>query len=205
MDVKIIGFENGPLKLDCDEDIIYQDGQTLSSDKPAYLCRCGSSKKKPFCDGSHAKSGFSSKQEIKEEVLQSYKGKELSVNFNRSICAGASECVKGLPSVFKTQDESNWIFPDEATKDQLIKTLNRCPSGALSYTIEKKTCIDKRSEAKVSIIKNGPYAVEGIIIEDMPTPTNFAASKYTLCRCGFSNNKPYCDYSHAQNSWKDED
>ena len=205
MNCKIIGFENGPLEVDCVDAVWMKDGKKLEVENPSHPCRCGKSKNKPFCDGSHVKEGFESKKEISDEVVQTYKGKELTINFNRSICAGASECVKGLSSVFKSGDGSNWIFPDEGSSENIIKTVSACPSGALSYTIEGKTSIDTRTKPSINIIKDGPYAVEGIKLEGMSVPTNFSSTKYALCRCGFSKNKPYCDYSHAQNNWKDED
>jgi CDGSH-type Zn-finger protein len=204
MNCKIIGFENGPLEVDCTQAAWEKEGNCLNVENPSYLCRCGRSTHKPFCDGSHVTSGFSSKSDISKEILQTYKGKEITVNFNRSICAGASECVKGLNSVFRSGDGSNWIFPDEESPEKIIKTISLCPSGALSYTINGNTQIDSRLKPKISIVKNGPYKVEGIALSGMNIPTNFSTTKYTLCRCGFSQNKPYCDYSHAQNKWKDD-
>ncbi|MDF1880047.1 CDGSH iron-sulfur domain-containing protein [Sulfurimonas sp. MAG313] len=52
-------------------------------------------------------------------------------------------------------------------------------------------------------MKDGPYEVEGIDLDGFESPTNFCPSKYTLCRCVFSKNKPYCDYSHSYHNWKD--
>lgn len=205
MNCKIIGFEKGPLEVDCADAVFIKDGVRLDVENPSHPCRCGKSKNKPFCDGSHVEAGFTSKSDISQEILQTYTGKKITINFNRSICAGASECVKGLPLVFRSGDGSNWIFPDEESSEKIIKTISSCPSGALSYTIEGNTRIDSRSEPKITIVKNGPYKVEGIKLEGMPIPTNFSQTKYTLCRCGYSKNKPYCDYSHAEYDWKDED
>ena len=204
MSCKIIGFENGPLEVDCTDSVFMKDGKTLEAENPSYLCRCGKSKNKPWCDGSHEKVGFTSKREISEEILQVYEGKEITVNFNRSICAGAANCVHDLPSVFASDNSTNWIYPDNDTNDKIIKTVNSCPSGALSYSIKGKVTIDKRTKAKISIVKNGPYVVEEVNLVGMPTPTNFSTTKYALCRCGHSKNKPFCDYSHAENNWSDE-
>ena len=205
MSCKIVGFENGPLEVDCSDAIMMQDGNKLETKNPSYLCRCGKSKNKPFCDGAHSKAGFLSKRDISEEILQTYEGKEISVEFNRSICAGAEACVKGLPSVFKSGDGSNWIFPDEDEKEKIIKTIKRCPSGALSFYVKGETSTDLGINPKVSVIKDGPYNVEGIKLEGFHLPTNFSETKCTLCRCGYSKNKPYCDYSHAQEGWNDEE
>ena len=205
MSCKIVGFENGPLEVDCANVVFIKDGKNIEAENPTYLCRCGHSKTKPWCDGTHEKVGFRSEREISEELIQVYKGKAITVNFNRSICAGAAACVHGLPGVFTSDNSTNWIAPDNESSEKIIETIKACPSGALSYTINDKITVDKRIEPKITIMKNGSYYVEGIALEGMPIPTNFSITKYTLCRCGHSKNKPYCDYSHAEKSWNDEE
>ena len=204
MSCKIIGFKNGPLEVDCKDATFIQESAKIEVENMSHPCRCGKSKNKPFCDGSHVRAGFSDQTEIKKEVLHIYPGSDITINFNRSICAGAGECVRSLATVFKTEGSQNWIFPDGDNNENIINTINACPSGALSYTIDGKTYIDTRIKPKMSILKNGPYAVEAIALEGMQSPTHFCASKYTLYRCGYSKNKPYCDYSHAEHDWDDE-
>ena len=204
MSYEITELDDGPLKLESDKPIIYKDGVLVKAESPVYLCRCGVSNNKPFCDGTHNSANFSSKREISEEIIQNYKGKEISIIFNRSICAGAGECVRNLPTVFKSGSSSEWIYPDNDKNENIIKTINGCPSGALSYTIQGKRDLDNSSVAKVTIIKNGPYNIEAVNFGHLPTPTNFSTKKYSLCRCGYSKNKPYCDYSHADKNWDDE-
>lgn len=203
MHCKISGIENGPLEIDCTDIVFKKEGQELVSENPAYACRCGRSKSKPWCDGSHESAGFVSQREITEEKIQEYIGKEITVHFNRSICAGAAACVNGLPTVFSSEGSRDWIHPDQADCAEIIETIKACPSGALSYSIDGKEYVDSRTAPKITIVKNGPYRVEGISLEGMPTPTHFASSKYTLCRCAYSKNKPYCDYSHAEQKWDD--
>ena len=125
MGCKISGFENGPLELDCENLEFIQDGKKLEVKNPSYLCRCGHSKSKPFCDGTHSKVGFESKKEILDEVLQNYEGKELTIHFNRSICSGASKCVNGLGSVFKSGNSSNWIYPDADKTENMITQIKK--------------------------------------------------------------------------------
>ena len=204
MSCKIIGFENGPLEVDCANVVFIKEGKKIEAENPSHPCRCGHSKNKPWCDGSHTKAGFRSQREITEEIIQVYNGKEITVNFNRSICAGAVACVHGLPNVFTSDSSTDWIVPDNESSEKIIETIKACPSGALSYTVNNKVMVDKRVEPKITIMKNGPYCVEGIALDGMPTPTNFSTTKYTLCRCGYSKNRPYCDYSHAEEGWSDE-
>ncbi len=205
MDANILAVNNGPLVLKSDDNnqLIFQGDVKLRAGTPAYLCRCGHSNNKPFCDGAHQAKNFCEKREIKEETIQEYPGKEIHITFNRSICAGAANCVNELPEVFSGKSSTTWITPDNADKESIIQTIKTCPSGALSYSIDGEHFIDSRSKPKITIIKNGPYMVEGIAFKHASKPTHFAATKYTLCRCGLSKNKPYCDYSHAEQGWKD--
>ena len=113
MNCKIIGFENGPLEVDCADAVWMKDGKKLEVENPSHPCRCGKSKNKPFCDGSHVKAGFESKREISEEVLQTYKGKEITVNFNRSICAGAGECVEVEHTAALGQGADDLVFDEQ--------------------------------------------------------------------------------------------
>jgi CDGSH-type Zn-finger protein/ferredoxin len=205
MKSKISAVGNGPLVLECAEDSLRQDGKPVEKSNPAYLCRCGRSENKPFCDGTHSKTGFQSKREIDREILQVYEGKEITINFNRSICSGAALCVRALPSVFQSEGSEDWIHPDRDETAKIIKVVNACPSGALSYSMDGKTTIDSRENPRVTIVKDGPYKVEGTHLEQTPAPTNASATKYSLCRCGHSRNKPFCDYSHAEKHWKDGD
>jgi len=197
-------IEDGPLILEMDKPLLIKDGELIPSKPTVYLCRCGQSSKKPFCDGTHKEKGFTSKREISKEFLEDYKGKDITVHFNRSICAGTSSCVKGSPSVFLSGERKDWIRPNEDSVESIIATIKTCPSGALSYSINDSLHLDTRETPKVTIVKNGPYSVEGVVCKHKNLPNNFCESKYTLCRCGFSKNKPYCDYSHALNKWSDE-
>lgn len=200
-------IENGPLVVKSDDNhkLFFKEDEQITAGNPAYLCRCGKSQKKPFCDGAHQSVNFQDKVEIKEEVIQEYAGKELSITFNRSICAGAAHCVAALPKVFSSEGSTDWIHPDQGDKKDIIQTIQNCPSGALSFSIDGETTIDEKNGGKITIVKDGPYNVEGVDFERQPQVTNLCHSKYTLCRCGHSKNKPYCDYSHAEKGWKDED
>ncbi len=205
MSSKITPIKNGPLKLISEKQIISKDGLSVVSKNPAMLCTCGKSKNKPFCDGAHVAAGFKSERVIDEEILQEYSGKEVTIYFNRSICAGAGTCVRELPTVFKSGDGANWIFPDNDTVENIILRVKGCPSGALAYSVCGDVIVDERVEEKITIAKDGPYNVEGVILENKSHPTHCSDSKYSLCRCGYSKNKPYCDYSHAENGWHEGD
>ncbi len=162
------------------------------------LCRCGGSENKPFCDGTHKQTGFSSaKLEGRvENKWDSYKGQKLTIHDNRGICSHAGSCTDGLASVFHLKEEP-WIKPDSASADEIIKAIGKCPSGALSYSVNDVKASDPAGEPSIFVAPNGPYVVSGEpdLVE---TPLAEAASTehFTLCRCGGSKNKPFCDGTH---------
>ncbi|MCP4981312.1 MAG: hypothetical protein GY935_12540 [Gammaproteobacteria bacterium] len=126
------------------------------------LCRCGASGNKPFCDGTHAKIGFSSgKLEGRlKDVKVRYEGREITLHDNRSICAHAGYCTDNLATVFKMKEEP-WIDPDAASVEEIIATIRNCPSGALSYSLDGSENHPADGESAILIAPNGPYVVSG--------------------------------------------
>ena len=218
---KILPLLNGPFYLLNDmepkvvENLQNSEGEPLSNVRGIALCRCGASKNKPFCDGTHGIIGFSSKNKnsvtlegsttIKDR-RKNYIGKKIIIHDNRKICSHAAECVNDLPSVFRF-DARPWINPDSAESEQIIKTIEKCPSGALSYSIEGVEYRDQNErKPMVTVLKDGPYAITGginLIGDDIQFAEGFSKEHYTLCRCGASNNKPFCDGTHRTVSFKD--
>ena len=171
------------------------------------LCRCGQSANKPFCDGSHKNIGFSSENQLEPEKdrLDSYQGKNITIYDNRSLCAHAGYCTDGLASVFRMHEEP-FVDADGASAEEIIEIIKQCPSGALSYSIEDVDETVEPGEAFIFIEPNGPYVVKGGV-ELLETPKGKGASEgtITLCRCGASKNKPYCDGSHWDIEFTDDD
>ena len=209
---KIIPAPNGPLYLVNDsepavvENLVDTKGSPLATVRRVALCRCGQSKSKPFCDGTHCAAGFSSDNSLEgvPDRRKDYVGKEITVHDNRSICSHAGKCVVGLPAVFRL-GERPWVNADGASMQEVIDTVRKCPSGALSYSvdgIEYRELADGKPQMRV--IKNGPYHVTGGI-ELVGAKWAQGASKehYTLCRCGASNNKPFCDGMHRETGFMD--
>ena len=162
------------------------------------LCRCGASNNKPFCDGTHTKIGFSSnKLEGRlEDRNASYKGKKITIHDNRSVCAHAGYCTDNLATVFRMKEEP-WIDPDAASVEETIVAIQNCPSGALSYSIDNSENRNARDEPEILIAPNGPYVVSGgIELSDTTWGEGVSKNEYTLCRCGGSKNKPFCDGAH---------
>jgi NADH dehydrogenase/NADH:ubiquinone oxidoreductase subunit G len=97
-----------------------------------------------------------------------------------------------------------WINPDNQDSDDTINVIKTCPSGALSYTKDDVLSKDWDRESAITVSKDGPYDVVGYI--DLKDPDgNKSESKehYTLCRCGHSKNKPFCNGRHWYVKFKD--
>lgn len=170
------------------------------------LCRCGGSSNKPFCDGTHAKIGFSSaKLEGRvEDERESYEGEPITVHDNRGICAHAGRCTDGLPSVFRLKQEP-WIDPGAGSGDDIISTVRRCPSGALSYSLDGVEHRDGEGEPAIFVSPSGPYVVSGAPdLLDTVRAEGASTEHFTLCRCGGSANKPFCDGTHWHQGFTDD-
>jgi len=170
------------------------------------LCRCGGSNNKPFCDGTHGTNGFTDKKiaDGSKDMRDNYVGKTITIHDNRGICAHAGRCTDNLAKVFKLKEEP-WIDPDGATAEEIIATIRMCPSGALSYSIGGEEHRDQDREPMVTVTKDGPYAVTGgIELIDKERGEGASTEHYTLCRCGGSKNKPFCDGTHWHKGFKDD-
>jgi len=200
--MKITCLKNGPYLLD--------DGSVLRARAPqpageVALCRCGGSASKPFCDGTHARIGFSDRNtaDAGRDGRVAYAGKEITIFDNRSICAHAGYCTDGLKKVFR-MDAEPWIDADAARVDEIIATIEKCPSGALSYARDGVEAPPRPRSAMVTVVNDGPYAVTGgIELAAVAFGDGASREHYTLCRCGGSKNKPFCDGSHWHIGFRD--
>lgn len=191
--------ENGPYKVTgCHRLQGMLDGTVYPSDGTVALCRCGASKNKPFCDGTHATNGFSSAKSADRvpDKRDTHGDGELIIHDNRGICAHAARCTDTLSTVFKLGQEP-WIDPSGATTEKIIATIEQCPSGALSYS---KDGVEPQSHAvdpKILIVPNGPYSVKGgATVDNVTWGEGASREHFTLCRCGHSTNKPFCSGAH---------
>ena len=197
--------EDGPYVVKGLSTIRNSKGESLPAKDVVALCRCGGSSNKPFCDGTHAKIEFRSESLTGggNDKRDSYAGSKITIHDNRAICAHAGRCTAGLPAVWRMQVEP-WIDADGAEADAIIETVRKCPSGALSYSIEGVEFRDQDREPMVTVSQDGPYVVTGGISLDVPRGEGASTEHYTLCRCGGSKNKPFCDGTHWHIKFKDE-
>ncbi len=201
---EITPIENGPLRVTGLERLETKDGP-VEIDADVALCRCGRSQNKPYCDGTHAKVGFDSKTSggPNPDRRDDYRGKTITIHDNRAICSHAGFCTDGLPTVFRMKTEP-WIDPDAEAAERIIDTIRKCPSGALSYSVDGVEHRDPSNrDPAILVTPSGPYAVKGGCQLAVDAWGEGASKEhFALCRCGGSKNKPFCDGSHWT-VWKD--
>ena len=171
------------------------------------LCRCGGSANKPFCDGTHTRISFDGRK-LDGRVpdrRDNYAAGRVTIHDNRGICAHAGFCTDALPAVFRTHDEP-FVDPTAADANAIVNQVKRCPSGALSYSIDQLEYRDLERASTITISKDGLYYVTGGIrlIGGDPQAEEASTEHYALCRCGGSRNKPFCDGTHWYNSFHDD-
>ena len=199
--------DNGPYLVSGLETLYNSKGEKLDTKPQIALCRCGGSKNKPFCDGTHNTIGFSGKKlkDGSKDERDNYAGKEITIHDNRGICAHAGRCSDGLPAVFRLKEEP-WIHADAATRDEVINTIKQCPSGALSYTTGGTEHRDQKRDPAILVSRNGPYVITGSPeLVGVERDEGASTEHFTLCRCGGSKNKPFCDGTHWYIKFQDDD
>ena len=170
----------------------------LPSDSPTFLCRCGQSSNKPFCDGSHLTADFDGTETAStdsfSEQAKTYDSPGLTVQRVGRICEHASFCAN------KTTDWYQMLPGSGAAtvRGQIIGMIEHCPSGALTYELDGQP-IEPDLPVAVSPVEDGPLWVTGGVSitrsDGLPIETR---NRVTLCRCGRSANKPLCDGTHAK-------
>jgi CDGSH-type Zn-finger protein len=185
-------------------------GKSFPTDAEVHLCRCGQSKDKPFCDGSHEQARWDPKESADrapyDEQAEKIEGPGLNLQDEEGLCAFARFCdpagkIWGL--IEKTDD------PD--ARALTIREAQYCPSGRLVVS-DKQTGrpIESVLPPSIGIVEDpalkcsGPLWVRGgIAIESADGKPYETRNRVTLCRCGASDNKPFCNGAHASIKFKD--
>ena len=115
---------------------------------------------------------------------------DLKISFNMRTCIHARKCWLGLPQVFDPAQRP-WIRPEDAGTEEIVATIDACPSGALSY--ERHGAPETPAQVNtVRLWENGPMELRG----DLRLPGEAPRTRATLCRCGKTDNPPFCDGAH---------
>jgi CDGSH-type Zn-finger protein/truncated hemoglobin YjbI len=206
---------NGPYLVTNAERLTDHLGQEIPVRPQLALCRCGGSATKPFCDGTHAENGFTDTKDPGRvpDRRDSYDGLQVTVLDNRGVCQHSGFCTDRLATVFRVSTEP-FVAPSGGRLDEIIRAVRDCPSGALSYAIdghEARTEVDhgERRAPAIEVSKDGPYRITGgipLVDADGADETRgdgASREHYALCRCGHSQNKPFCSGMHWYVDFKD--
>ncbi len=197
-------------------------GEELPVPPQLALCRCGASATKPFCDGSHTTSGFTDGKDPNRvpDQRDTYPGQQVTIFDNRGICQHSGLCSDRVPTAFRTGAEP-FVAPSGGRLDELVRAVRDCPSGALSLGFDGP---DDKHEARdladwhgtreraIEVTQDGPYRVTGAIPvtdtglrdgADVPRAAGSSREHYALCRCGHSQNKPFCSGMHWYVDFRD--
>lgn len=134
--------------------------------------------------------------------IRSYEAEELVVEYDVRRCIHAEECIHGLPDVFDAGRQP-WIDATKASATDLMRTIERCPTGALHY--RRADGIEEQAPASntVRIEADGPLYVTGRLRIALPGGETLEETRAALCRCGQSKDKPFCDNSHLEAGFTD--
>ncbi|TCO54867.1 CDGSH iron-sulfur domain-containing protein [Actinocrispum wychmicini] len=198
---------NGPYLVTGADNLRTYLGEPVGTRPQMALCRCGASESKPFCDGSHAHTGFTGDKDPNRvpDRRDTYEGGTVTVYDNRGLCQHSGFCTDRLSTVFHSGSEP-FVTPSGGRMDQIVAAVRACPSGALSYGVdgrEAREQVDQTQRpAQIEISKDGPYRITGGIAltgdqgEEIQRPQGASHEHYALCRCGQSQNKPFCSGMH---------
>jgi CDGSH-type Zn-finger protein/truncated hemoglobin YjbI/ferredoxin len=205
---RIIVTEHGPYRVVGEVAIYDTDGALLRSTGTSCLCRCGGSRNKPFCDATHFLKGFDGAESADHGSIagrrDAYHADGVTVFDDRSRCAHFGQCSDRLPTVFRSHDEP-FVDPHGAPPAAISAVVAGCPSGALAYTLgDDGDPVEAAADPSITPIVDGPYRVRGSIpVVGVDGRAYERRERQTLCRCGQSGNKPFCDGSHWYAGFRD--
>jgi CDGSH-type Zn-finger protein len=188
----------------------WEVGSALDASEPYALCRFGQSLTKPFCDGTHARVGFdgteTASREPFEKLAEVTDGQTMTLYDDRRLCAYARFCdnAGSIWRLIKRTDE-------EEVRHIVVHEETHCPSGRLVVRDrETGKTIEPEFGQSISLVEDpamkcsGPIWVRGRVrVEGSDGQEYEVRNRVTLCRCGASQNKPFCDRAHADIRFND--
>jgi CDGSH-type Zn-finger protein len=223
--VKISVSKDGPYRIqgglalyrkevvysELDEPLTWRKINEIQTSQNYALCRCGESNNKPFCDGSHTRISFDGTETAdtqptveRQKVIEgeNIEGTNIRVKSDLSLCTHARFCFNRFGNLNQMMPSAS----DVRIRNQVIAMVERCPSGALTYEInvDNDTSngyqkVEPDLPTAISVITDGPlWVTGGILIERADGQPIEIRNRVTLCRCGHSKNKPFCDGTHSK-------
>ena len=188
----------------------WKKGKTFKTESSYALCRCGQSANKPFCDGTHKSVDFNGRETASkipyDKQVERLDGPTMILSDQENLCAFARFCDpegKIWSLIEKTDDPK--------IRELVIREAMHCPSGRLTlHDKETGNEIEGNLSPSIGVIEDpplkcsGPLWVRGSITIESEDGTHYEKrNRVTLCTCGASSNKPFCDGSHASIKFND--
>ena len=139
-------------------------------------------------------------QIMEKKIIKEYKKKDITVIWKAHKCIHSANCVKGLNEVFNPK-ERPWIKMENGKTQEIVETVDSCPSGALSYKLNNPPVRGENDqpEVKVKLVPLGPVKIVGFVkfIND-DGKVEIVDDILSICRCGLSKDMPWCDGEHKK-------
>ncbi|MFN3202716.1 MAG: CDGSH iron-sulfur domain-containing protein [Bradymonadia bacterium] len=191
--IDVFVIPDGPIKVSNAETVNFC-GNAVPVDGDIYLCRCGESQNAPFCDGSHSKVGFKGTSEPPaQKEIRVWEGQTLRTFFNANTCMHVFYC-KPLKELRERE-----LAGDAIAATEIMKVVGECPSGALSYEVKTPDAIEPEAKVpsvSIDIMEGGEIRLLEAFTINAELHERQPENRGTLCRCGRSANKPWCDGRH---------
>jgi CDGSH-type Zn-finger protein len=189
------------------EPLTWQKDETLPTDAEYILCRCGQSKKLPFCDLTHREMPYDGTETAEtnttaERQVVFPEGTNIIVKYDSSLCCESGFCANRITNIEKMVPDTD----DTQVRSHIIAMVERCPAGAYVYSVEAdgpdiEPDLPQQIAATTEITSDGPITgplwvtgnIHIIRADGQPMETR---NRVTLCNCGKSKIKPLCDGAH---------
>ncbi len=191
------------------EPLTWKKQGELDATDEYYLCRCGQSSNKPFCDGTHRRHPYDGTEHAPtnqscERCLEYPGGAHLSIYFDPDLCMESGFCANHVTSVAEMSAQTD----DTIVRTQAIAMIEHCPSGALTYRLEgdevnNEVDLPQQVAVTTEITAHGPipgplWVTGNIPILRADRQPFECRNRVTLCNCGRSHCKPLCDGAHRK-------
>ncbi len=187
------------------EPLTWKKEDVLSTGSTYRLCRCGHSKTKPFCDGTHTLVDFDGFETADPGPIADretiFRGQQIVVRDDHSLCVHSGFCGNRITDIWNMLKD-----PDESlVRGQIMAMVEKCPSGTLSFALEADgEVVEPDLPKEIAVIPDGPLWVSGgIPVERRDGQPLETRNRMALCRCGASSNKPFCDGTHKEVGFTD--
>ncbi len=186
----------------------YREGKELPQNETYTLCRCGHSSNPPFCDGAHIKEHFDGTETAShlpfEERAEVFDGPGLDLHDDHR-CALARFCHREDGSAWEMTKSSD----DPRIREEALKSSMECPAGRLVHYDKEGKAFEPELEPCITVLEDPQKGVSAAVYVQGGVPLISADGKqyevrnrYTLCRCGHSMDKPFCDARHVHEGFE---